>query len=121
MRLAEHNGGDLTVVRLFAAFHDVCREHDGRDDEHGPRGARLAAAWRGEVFDLDDARFAQFTYACDLHTAGLTSADPTVGACWDADRLDIWRAGLTPKEALMSTDYARELVRAGRVGPRYTP
>ncbi len=44
MELAEHSGGDLLVVRLFAVFHDVCRVNDGRDDDHGARGAEQAVA-----------------------------------------------------------------------------
>ena len=31
--------------------------------------------------------------ACATHTHGITSDDPTIGVCWDADRLDISRFG----------------------------
>ncbi|MHB9026175.1 MAG: hypothetical protein ACYC7E_18715 [Armatimonadota bacterium] len=121
VELAEHSGGEILVVRLFAVFHDVCRENDGRDDAHGARGAAQALRLRGRCFELPDASFAQLHYACTWHTAGQLSGDPTIGACWDADRLDIWRAGYTPDERFMSTEHARELVRAGRIGPEYTP
>ncbi|HEY3418809.1 MAG TPA: HD domain-containing protein [Armatimonadota bacterium] len=121
VELAEHNGGDLLVVRLFAVFHDVCRVNDGRDDEHGARGAEQALRLRGRCFELTDDKFAQLHYACCWHTAGQLSDDPTIGACWDADRLDIWRAGYIPHERFMSTDHARSLVRAGCIGPEYTP
>jgi uncharacterized protein len=41
--------------------------------------------------------------AIELHTAGQVSADPTVGACWDADRLHLPRCGITPNPDLFST------------------
>ncbi|OPZ81092.1 MAG: hypothetical protein BWY76_03145 [bacterium ADurb.Bin429] len=119
--LAKHNAGNLVVVRLFAVFHDVCRENDGADPDHGARGAALAALLRGEWFDLPDAEFALLEYACIHHTSGYLTEDPTIGACWDADRLDIWRAGYTPAEKYMSTRRARELVRTSRIGPQYVP
>jgi uncharacterized protein len=119
--VAEHSGGDLVVVRLFATFHDVCRENDGSDPLHGARGAELAVQLRGTLFDLPDAGFAQFQYACIHHTSGLISDDPTIGACWDADRLDIWRAGITPVAKYMSTAHARELVHKRHIGPKFTP
>ena len=39
---------------------------------------------------------------------GLVSEDPTVGACWDADRLDLPRVGIQPDPALFSTARAHE-------------
>ena len=32
-----------------------------------------------------------------------TTDDPTIGTCWDADRLDIGRVGIIPHERFMST------------------
>ncbi|HEX2948258.1 MAG TPA: hypothetical protein VHV83_01585 [Armatimonadota bacterium] len=121
VQLATHNGGDLLVVRLFAKFHDVCRQSDGIDDEHGARGAELARQLRDTYLDVPDDLFDVFQYACRWHTGGKVTTDPTIGACWDADRLDLWRVGFTPKEQFMSTEFARELVRRGHIGPRYLP
>ena len=119
--LAEHSEGEVLVVRLFALFHDVCRLSDQIDHEHGARGAVLAACWRGQYFELPDASFELLQEACRRHTAGLVSDDPTLGACWDANRLNLWRAGITPQATLMSTTYARELVLAKKIGPQYLP
>lgn len=119
--MALHSGGDLLVVRLFAVFHDVCRLTDSHDEAHGARGAELAAEMRGDYFELPDADFAKLVDACSRHTDGLISDDPTIGACWDADRLDLWRAGCTPHAVYMSTDHARALAHAGKVGPQYIP
>ena len=35
------------------------------------------------------------------------SADPTIGACWDADRLNLWRVGVAPARGMLSTAAAR--------------
>ena len=45
--LATKTGADITVVRLFAVFHDSCRVNECVDDGHGLRGATLAASLRG--------------------------------------------------------------------------
>ena len=57
--LAEETGADPRVVELFALFHDSRRINDGTDPEHGRRGADLAAAQRGDWFQLDDAGMEQ--------------------------------------------------------------
>ena len=113
--LAERTGADVEVVRLFAIFHDSRRLHDGTDHGHGARGAELAASWRGVFFDLPDDRFESLRYACVWHTDQTHHSDPTIGSCWDADRLDLGRVGIQPDPRWMSTDYGRELAaRAAR-------
>jgi uncharacterized protein len=119
--VAAHSDGDLVVARLFAAFHDVCRVNEHFDPGHGARGAALAATLRGQLFDLPDDAFALLQEACRHHTAGRVSDNPVIGACWDADRLDLWRVGSIIEARFMSTAYARDLVRAGRVGPDHLP
>ena len=46
-------------------------------------------------------------YACVHHTDGLTDADPTVQACWDADRRDLPRVGVTVKPHRLCTTAAK--------------
>ncbi len=121
VRLAEASGGDVLVARLFAVFHDSCRVNDSRDDAHGARGAELASRLRDRYFAVTDAQCALLHDACRRHTDGLITDDPTVGACWDADRLDLWRVGYTARVELLSTETARNLVRAGHYGPNYSP
>lgn len=99
---------DRTVVFLFALFHDSMRLSDGGDPAHGARGARLAVALRGEdLFSASDGQMRLLVFACRWHDAGGVSDDPTVGLCWDADRLNLWRVGLRPAPALLSTRAAR--------------
>jgi uncharacterized protein len=42
-----------------------------------------------------------------LHSDGHVRGDLTVQACWDADRLDLARAGITPHPKRLCTDPAR--------------
>lgn len=108
LRLCEATGADRRVVQLFSLFHDCRRESDGLDPDHGRRGAEFARQLRGTSLELDDERFALLCLACEGHTDGKVSADPTIGTCWDADRLDLPRVGIIPEPKLLSTAAARE-------------
>jgi uncharacterized protein len=107
-------GADEVVVRLFAVLHDSRRENEWTDHEHGLRGAELAQVLRGQFFELEDRRFALLYYACAWHERGRVSNDPTIGACWDADRLDLPRVGVRPMVELMSTAAGKALVKSHR-------
>ena len=109
MRLADATGADREVVALFAVFHDARRVDEFDDDGHGLRGGELARSLRGTLVHLDDARFDLLFEACRLHADGLTAGHPTLQACWDADRLDLGRVGITPDPARLCTDAARGL------------
>jgi uncharacterized protein len=110
LRVAEVTGGDREVVALFALFHDSRRINENHDDGHGRRGALLAQALRGSLVHLDDDRFDLLHEACSLHTDGLMVDEPTLAACWDADRLDLGRVGITPRPHRLCTDGARDLL-----------
>lgn len=110
LRVAEANGADREVITLFALFHDSRRVNQFRDDGHGERGGDFAASLRGTLVHLDDDRFELLFEACRLHTDGYTEGDPTLQACWDADRLDLARVGIMPKPHRLCTDAAREMV-----------
>ena len=105
--LPETPGADPAVVFLFALFHDSMRVNDGHDPQHGPRGAALARELRGGAFDLEDAEMDLLRFACEEHTNGGVDPNPSVGACWDADRLNLWRVGIRPDARLLSTEAAR--------------
>ncbi|MBU6367422.1 MAG: hypothetical protein KJT01_14510 [Gemmatimonadetes bacterium] len=110
VRLADATGADRDVVTLFALFHDARRVNEDRDPGHGQRGGELARALRGTLVHLDDHRFDLLYEACRLHTDGHTSGDPTLLACWDADRLDLGRVGIRPAPHRLCTDAARALI-----------
>jgi len=110
LRLAKINGADEEVIALFALFHDSRRVNESRDDGHGLRGAELAQSLRGTLISLEDSRFDLLFQACDLHTEGLTEGDPTLLACWDADRLDLGRVRIMPEPERLCTNAARDLL-----------
>ncbi len=66
------------------------------------------ASFAALILILIDQRFALLEYACQEHTAGLTQADVSVQACWDADRLDLLRVGTRPRPDRLCTAAARE-------------
>lgn len=115
--LSTRTGAKIHIVRLFALFHDCRRLHDGWDPGHGKEGAKYAASLRGQVFDLSDEDFDLLSYACEWHTESKHHADPTIGTCWDADRLDLGRAGMIPNPLYMSTEFGREIADHGVIHP----
>ena len=103
-------GSDPLVVFLFSLFHDSMRISDGMDIWHGLRAAKLARVLL-EGGPLVSA--AQLTTLCDAlkdHDGGKTSYEPSTGVCWDADRLNLWRFGVRPKEYLLSTGAAKQRI-----------
>ncbi len=110
LRIAETNGADTEVVKLFALFHDSRRINEHVDNGHGQRGGDFARTLRGSLVHLDDRRFELLYEACRLHTDGLTEAVPTIQACWDADRLDLGRVGITPHKRLLGTEEAQSMM-----------
>ena len=109
-RLAKETGVSIEIVQLFAVFHDARRVNEDFDLGHGKRGAELAAAFRGDWFNLPDHDFDLLYEACVGHTDGGTDGDITVQICWDADRLDLGRVGISPDSQKLCTPTARKLI-----------
>jgi uncharacterized protein len=102
----------VRVVELFAFLHDARRHDEWGDPRHGPRSAELVhelgAAWLG----ISRAEEELLAHACRHHSDGRLDGEPTVQACWDADRLDLARVGIAPEPHRLCTDAARDLLRA---------
>ena len=109
--LAKETGVDETIIRLFSMFHDSRRVTNNIDDGHGLRGAELAKTLKGQYFDLPDDSFEILIDACTHHTGGQHASNITVATCWDADRLDLPRAGIIPDPERMCTAPGRRLAR----------
>ncbi len=103
----ETPGADAHVVAIFAALHDTQRLGDGPDPDHGRRAAALAPSLRGKVFEATDEQLATLMEAIAKHADGHVTQDPTIGCCWDADRLDLPRCGIEPDPAMLSTAAAK--------------
>ena len=101
---------DDLVVKAFAYIHDVERVNDSDDLQHGPRAAMLVDEIRSsELSFLNDQEIEQLKEACRLHTLRHRTEDATVNACFDADRLDLGRVGITPNPDKMATVQGRIL------------
>lgn len=107
-RLAQATGADVEIVELFALFHDSRRMNDTWDPGHGKRGAELALRLHGDLFSLSREKLDLLVSACRDHTEGGLIEDPTIGTCWDADRLDLWRVGIYPNARYFCTEEARK-------------
>jgi uncharacterized protein len=107
---ADTPGADGRVIAAFSALHDSQRFSDGRDPQHGARAAELARdqsrglrLWYGQLETL--------CAALVDHDRGRISDDPTIGCCWDSDRLDLVRLGMRVRPELLSTEAGRRLAR----------
>ena len=110
---SETEGADITVIRLFAVFHDSCRENEGHDPMHGQRGAALARNFHGSLFETNQDQLELLCLACSTHHQGAMSDDPTIGCCYDADRLDLIRVRIEPDPQFMNTKRGREMAAKG--------
>ena len=120
MHVGRAIGADLRVVELFAFLHDSQRQNEHEDPGHGHRAAEYASWLHAKGrFELDREALALLVAACQGHSDGHLEADPTVMACWDADRLDLGRVGIRPDPRRLCTLAARNdayLERAWRRG-----
>ena len=111
-QLAAVTGANPKVVNIFAYLHDACREDEYEDPQHGQRGANHASglALLGHL-DLNAHEIVLLHEAIKDHSEGRLSTEPTIATCWDADRLDLWRVGVTPAARFLSTDAAKAMLK----------
>jgi uncharacterized protein len=106
--LAEHTGANTRVVEYFAFIHDLGRENDDYDPEHGSRAAMIAENIAGNLIDVSAQELQLLMDACCGHSDGHIVADVTVMTCWDADRLDLGRVGIRPDPTRLCNEAARQ-------------
>jgi len=112
IRLADKEGVSSDILSLFSLFHDSRRINDGRDRDHGLRGAQLARVLHAQgLFDLSGEDLDRLFYACANHTVKTWSTDPVIGICWDADRLDLPRVGIKPNPKYLNCKAAKQIAR----------
>ncbi|MCU7834762.1 MAG: hypothetical protein KZQ83_05835 [gamma proteobacterium symbiont of Taylorina sp.] len=105
--IAQQNGANQRVIELFAFLHDVKREAEFNDPEHGERAARFIENLSNDLLAINDQEKQLLCYACEYHSKGLVEGDLTVRSCWDADRLDLGRGGQRPDTKKLCTDIAK--------------
>ncbi len=114
-KLARHYGIESDVFELFALLHDSKREDEYKDIEHGKRaGEFVKSLIKKELIKLSKADKERLIYACENHTVSDKSnplyGDLIVQICFDSDRLDIGRVGITPERKYFLTDFAKEYI-----------
>lgn len=108
-RLARSVDVDPAILAWFAYLHDSQRHNDHSDPLHGSRAADFALQLRkdGIILELSPSDFERLCEAMRLHSDGHTEGDTAVRACWDADRLDLWRVGIKPDPRYLCTDHGK--------------
>lgn len=112
LRLAEVSGANVEVVSLFAVLHDSRRLNETTDPENGLRAAEFATELRDSLIDLDDHEFRLLYRACEGHTHERDHPDVTIQTCWDSDRLDLGRVGITPHRTAFAPNSPNGLKRS---------
>ena len=98
------------IVALFAYLHDCERENDNSDSLHGVRAADELHNISYYLLEyLSEEEFELLYKAIFYHDSGKTTKNPTIGACFDADRLDLTRCGITLNPDYMSTQKGKEI------------
>ena len=103
------------VVNAFAYLHDCCRISNGNDILHGKRAIMVINNIRCTILkNFSDEEIELLNAACLLHTDVLRTGYLTIDTCFDADRLDLDRIGITPNPHKMATkrgaDFASDFI-----------
>tara|TARA_B100002019_G_C21271579_1_gene602669 strand:- start:3794 stop:4543 length:750 start_codon:yes stop_codon:yes gene_type:complete len=119
---------DKKIIIAFSFLHDSKRESDYSDSLHGKRISDLLLSKKIKGLKLGKIEKQVLAYACAHHSDGFTVDNlpdglsflngmtdkereyfiNTIGACWDADRLDLLRVGVYPEKEYLSTKTAKK-------------
>lgn len=103
-------GADKEVVVAFAMLHDMERISEDNDRFHGHLAGDYVKQRGKALFPwLSDKQLGDLMFAIYYHSRGETSADDTIGVCWDADRLDLIRLGIQPQDKYLSTEAGKAM------------
>ena len=87
-------------------IHDARRENEDYDPEHGLRAMRLARRSPLAGSLLGEPGISHLADACLMHEKGeIDRRNPTIGACWDADRYNLLRLEIDPLPRLLSSGF----------------
>lgn len=105
IEICKNNGANPNVAIGFGLFHDVKRENDNDDPDHGFRGGELLFEFKDRTNFTEEELF-KIKEACTGHTGELHHDDLDVGTCWDSDRLDLYRVGIEPDVKYLNNEYS---------------
>ncbi len=112
MLCKEVKSADYDVVFLFSFFHDslIIFDNNNQDPHHGIRAANYVIKMIQQLYKLGltKQQINILVDACKYHVDGKTSSAPTIGVCWDADRIDLFGEEL--EQEFLSTGYAKHLL-----------
>lgn len=108
--LAQHTKADSKIIYLFSYLHDLKRENEDYDSEHGLRASSFVKElYNKDILYISKEQLIQLTFACEHHNnSKIKSDDITIQTCWDADRLDLWRVGVMPDPYFLNTAIAKQ-------------
>ena len=111
LHLASINGADILVISLFSYLHDARRIHEGDDDGHGVRAAKLLDQLiSAGIINISDLQYKQLSKALIWHNSDKAKSDDiTIQSCWDADRLDLGRVGIKPDPNRLFTEEGKRM------------
>jgi len=101
--ISSHLNLNSDFIHHFAWLHDCCRENESYDPQHGTRAASFAKELYKKEIQLTPMLFEKLIFTLEHHNKGKVSDDLQIGACWDADRLELGRVGIYPDAKYMST------------------
>lgn len=109
LAISEKTKANQDVIAYFAYFHDIMRQMEYADYDHGRRGVEfiINSPEAKALINLDENEIDNLFYAIECHADGLTEANTTVQTCWDADRLDLFRVGISRHSIIFCTQQAR--------------
>ncbi len=108
--IAKKEGLNTHLIKLFAYFHDSKRHNDSYDPKHGPRAAEYVKTFKLTELGLNEKEREQLIFACRYHTYEKKTEDRDILACWDSDRLDLPRIGITIDPDRLFTKTAQNIV-----------
>ena len=90
-RIAERCGGDQDVIQWAALLHDIGRENDGNDPDHGERGAEIAE----HIIKTENLRpDIEMVKQCIHQHCRPPRTSHEAKVMSDADKLDRFRLGM---------------------------
>lgn len=109
LKIAEKNNANKKILIVFSFFHDIRREHESGDPEHGLRGAKYLQTFKYKI-NINKNELKKAMIACEGHTSVLHHEDIDIATCWDADRLDLYRVGVKPDPEYLNTEFAKNAI-----------